>query len=43
MCTYVVFFLLWALGTPWENYSAAFPKKVHQCGSLVRTLHPDTV
>ena len=25
------FFLLCALGTPWANYSGAFPEKVWQC------------
>ena len=25
------FFFLCALGTPWANYSVAFPEKVRQC------------
>ena len=35
---YSFFFLLCALRTPWANFSAAFPEKVLQCRSLVRTL-----
>ena len=37
MCTYayvhfvIGFFLLWALGNPWANFSAAFPEKEWQC------------
>ena len=27
-------FLLCALGTPWANYSAAFPKRVRQCHNI---------
>ena len=37
MCTYayvhfvIGFFLLCALGTPWANFSVAFPEKEQQC------------
>ena len=38
MCTYAYvrfvigfFFFLCAPGTPWANYSVAFPEKVRQC------------
>ena len=44
MCRYVyirliiAFFLLRTFGTPWANYSAAFPENVRQCRGLVRAL-----
>ena len=41
MCTYayahfvIGFFLLCAFGTPWANYSAAFPEKERLCHNAV--------